>query len=324
MTRLKRNSNIELLRIVIMFMILLLHANFFTFKMPTDYSFTSFSRCFAEAFTLTPVNIFVLITGFFGTVFSVKKVLSLIFQVFFCVVPISLFLTCFGIIESDFRSIIRSFVFNEYWFINAYIGLLILTPILNVAVDHLSHRVYISSLLFFNVIAFLDAFWGVSGIQIGRGYSLIWFIFLYLLGRYVKYYQVSLSQKQLISLIVISCLCNSLLIFTFHNVNYVNPFIVIQSVSTLLLFTKFEIKSDVINWVAASTTMVYLVNLHPVLCGSIKNKLWTFYQNNNTFIFLLYTVLFCVSIFVFAIFYDKLRIFTWKKIELAFSRKQTQ
>lgn len=322
MTSLKRNSNIELLRIVIMFMILLLHANFFTFKIPTDYSFTSFLRCFAEAFTLTPVNIFVLITGFFGTVFSVKKVLSLIFQVFFCVVPISIFLTSFGIIESDFRSIIRSFVFNEYWFINAYIGLLILTPILNVAVDHLSHRVYISSLLFFNVIAFLDAFWGVSGIQIGKGYSLIWFIFLYLLGRYVKCYQVSLSQKQLITLIVISCLCNSLIIFTFHSINYVNPFIVIQSISTLLLFTKFEIKSDVINWVAASTTMVYLVNLHPVLCGSMKHKLWFFYQNNSTFIFLLYTVLFCISIFVFAIFYDKLRIFIWKRIELAFSQKK--
>lgn len=324
MSSLKRNSNIELLRIVIMFMILLLHANFFTFKMPTDHSYISFSRCFAEAFTLTPVNIFVLITGFFGTVFSVKKVLSLIFQVFFCVVPISLFLTGFGIIESDFHSIIRSFIFNEYWFINAYIGLLILTPILNVAVDHLSHRVYISSLLFFNVIAFLDAFWGVSGIGLDKGYSLIWFIFLYLLGRYVKYYQTSLSPKQLITLIVISCLCNTFLIFTFHSINYVNPFIVIQSVSTLLLFTKFEIKSDVINWVAASTTMVYLVNLHPVLCEWMKNKLWSFYQNNSTFIFLLYTVLFCVSIFVFAIFYDKLRIFIWKMIELAIPQKHTQ
>ena len=307
-----------------MFMILLLHSNFLAFGTPEDYSFRSFSRCFAEAFTLTPVNIFVLITGFFGTRLSIRKVSNLIFQVFFCVVPISLFLASFGIIEFDFRSIIRSFIFNKYWFINAYIGLLFLTPILNVAVDHLSHKVYISSLLFFYVLAFLDAFWGVSGIRIAGGYSLIWFIFLYLLGRYVKCYQPSLSKKQLITLIAISCLCNSFLIFTLHSCDYVNPFIVIQSVSTLLLFTKFEIKSDVINLVAASTTMVYLVNLHPVLWGAMENKLWSFYLNNSTFIFLLYTLLLCVSVFVFAIFYDIIRLFIWKKIELAFPKKQTQ
>ncbi len=96
MKRVDRNSSIELLRIVAMFMILLLHANFASFNAPQDVSLRSFARCLADAFTVTPVNIFVLITGYFGTRFSLNKVFSLVYQVVFCVIPISLVLIWCG------------------------------------------------------------------------------------------------------------------------------------------------------------------------------------------------------------------------------------
>ena len=268
----RRNSNIELLRIIIMFMILLLHSNFFAFGNPIGYSFISFSRCFAEAFTLTPVNIFVLITGFFGTRFTIRKSMNLIFQVFFCVVPISLILSICGIIVFDYHS----FVFHKYWFINAYIVLLVVTPVLNAATEILTQREFKSVLISFYIVIFISSIIELQGIDIKYGYSLLWFIFLYLLGRYVNHYQPSLLKKQLIALILISCLGNSILIFTLHRCDYVNPFIVIQSVCTLLLFAKFDIKSNVINTIAASTTMVYLVNLHPVLWGGYKESVMVF------------------------------------------------
>lgn len=316
-----RNSNIELLRIIIMFMILLLHSNFLAFDIPKDYSLISFSRCFAEAFTLTPVNIFVLITGFFGTHFSIRKSTNLIFQVIFCVVPISLVLLACGIIDFNYRY----FFFHKYWFINAYIGLLAFTPVLNIAVEKFTKKEFKSFLIIFYFIAFISAMVGLRGIEIAGGYSLIWFIFLYLLGRYIMIYQplFACSKNQLIVIILVICLCKSMVIFSFHSfLNYVEPFIVIQSVCTLLLFTKFAIKNNVINSIAASTTMVYLVNLHPALWEFMKIRLWSFYLNNNTFIFILYTILLCVAVFAFAIGYDKLRLFVWNKIESAFSKKQ--
>jgi len=297
-------------------MILLLHANFLAFGNPEDYSLKSFSRCFAEAFTLTPVNIFVLITGFFGTHFSIKKASNLIFQVIFCVVPISLILATCGIIDYDYHF----FVFHKYWFINAYIALLVITPVLNAAVKAFSQKEFKTCLISFYIIIIIVNYTGLRGIPINEGYSTLWFIFLYLLGRYIKKYQPTFTTKQLIAIILICCLCNSIIIFTLHYCDYINPFIVIQSVGTLLLFTKCEIKSNVINTVAASTTMVYLINLHPALWGMIQKALWSFYLNYNTFIFLLYTVLFCVAIFVFAIVYDKLRLLVWKKIELLLSK----
>ncbi len=302
----RRDSNIELLRIIIMFMILLLHANFLAFDRPEGYSFTSFSRCFAEAFTLTPVNIFVLITGFYGTHFSIRKSMNLIFQVLFCVIPISLLLIGCGVIDFKYQY----FAFHRYWFINAYIGLFALTPILNAAVERFTNKEFKTVLIVFYVIAFADYLFGIEGIEIRRGASVLWFMFLYLLGRYVKANQPSCSKKVLILIILVSCLCNAFVLAE-QQTDYVNPFILIQSVSTLLLFNQFKISSNFINKVAISTTMVYLVNLHPALWDLEQQWLLSLYQKFSVPLFLLYTVLSCVAIFVFAIVYDKLRLFVW-------------
>lgn len=317
MSNKNRNSNIELLRIIIMFMILLLHANIMAFGMPTDYSLKSFSRCFAEAFTLTPVNIFVLITGFFSTSFSVRKLVALLYQVLFCVIPISLILVACGIIDLDYRY----FVFHKYWFINAYIGLLVFTPLLNAAVAKFTIKEFKSFLVLFYIVALVGTLFGLVGVEVAGGCSLLWFMFLYLSGRYIKIYPPSFSKKQLILIILISCLCNATFIFLLRTFDYVGPFVVIQSVGTLLLFNKFKLNSSSVNNIAASTTMVYLINLHPALWG-LEQKLFLFMNQQFSIpVFLFYTVLTCLGIFCFAIIYDKLRLFTWTWINTLFSKR---
>ncbi len=312
-----RDSSIELLRIIIMFMILLLHANFLAFGLPQDYSFMSFSRSLAEAFTLTPVNIFVLITGLFGTHFSIRKIVSLVYQVVFCVVPISIILVSCGILDFDYRY----FVFHKYWFINAYIGLLAITPILNVAAEKFTKKEFKSFLIIFYVIAFIGSLIGLVGVEIAGGCSLLWFMFLYLLGRYVKMYDPMLTKKQLILIICISCLCNGLAIFLLRSFDYVGPFITVQSVSTLLLFKKFTLRSKLVNKIAVSVTMVYLINLHPALWSMEQKLLFLMNQRFSIPVFLLYVVLFCFVIFIIAIIYDRLRLFTWNKLNSTFKNK---
>ena len=93
---LQRKSNMELLRIISMFMILLLHANFYTFKAPTDIGVQSFLRIATQSATIIGVNLFVLITGYFGTSFKLTKIFGLIFQVLFAVVPVTIILYIIG------------------------------------------------------------------------------------------------------------------------------------------------------------------------------------------------------------------------------------
>ena len=305
-----RNSSIELLRIIVMFMILLLHANFLTFGPPEDYSMRSFMRCLAEACTITPVNIFILITGFFGVSFSLKKVMGLVYQVLFCVVPISLLLMACHVVPFDLDYL----DFRRYWFINAYIGLLILAPMLNAAVERMSRKTFSTFLISFYVLAFLDALICIFGINISQGYSLIWFVFLYMLGRYLGLYTPSFSPRQLLLAIALSCLGQALVLLYLHRDDYVQPFIVIQSVSTLLLFAKHRFHSKTINAIAGSVAMVYLFNLHPILLNYFRDSLIHLNGHYSMATFLMLTILFCAAIFIAAIVYDKLRLFTWRKL----------
>ena len=73
-----RESNFELLRIITMFMVLILHADFLATGTPTNDDISifpgkSFVKFFIEALTIIAVNVFVLISGWFGIHFHLKK-----------------------------------------------------------------------------------------------------------------------------------------------------------------------------------------------------------------------------------------------------------
>lgn len=87
-----RLSNMELLRIVCMFFVLVQHANFLSIGTPVQQDAAAepvgtFIRFFVEALCIVAVNVFVFISGWFGIRYSHKGVLRLFFQcVFFAVV----------------------------------------------------------------------------------------------------------------------------------------------------------------------------------------------------------------------------------------------
>ena len=86
--RKERDSNLELLRIIAMLLVLLVHANFLSLGAPSAgeifYSpVSSFFRFFVEALAIICVNVFILITGWFGIRPKVSRFCALIFQVFF-------------------------------------------------------------------------------------------------------------------------------------------------------------------------------------------------------------------------------------------------
>lgn len=81
-----RESNIELLRNISMFMILVIHANFVSLP-KIEYSelmantIPSVSRFFIESLGIVAVNVFVFISGWFGIKTRTKSVLSFIYLI---------------------------------------------------------------------------------------------------------------------------------------------------------------------------------------------------------------------------------------------------
>lgn len=88
-----RNSNIEALRIVAMFLILVIHVNFFSIGEPTTEkavtdAVPTFVSCLFQSIAYISVDLFVLISGWFGISFSIKRLAAFVFQSIFVITGI--------------------------------------------------------------------------------------------------------------------------------------------------------------------------------------------------------------------------------------------
>ena len=301
-------------------MILLLHSNFLTFGKPEGQCLLGFLRVSAQSVTIIGVNLFVLITGYFGTTFKWSKVVALVYQVLFAVVPVTVALYCVGYFKpAGAMDWIRGCMFWKYWFINAYIGLLVFTPILNAAVENLG-KVQLRNVIV-SAFALMSLFGGgmaiyLHGLDSIGGYSVWWFMELYLIGRYIRIYPITISPSQLIGVYLTGLAGTIALMWFFAVDQYDSVFITLQSVALFLLFTKLDFRSVALNWVAASVTMAYLLNLHPVGVGLFTESVKSLYAGfDASASFVMATIGFCAVFFIVSILYDKLRIASYKGLQ---------
>jgi len=136
----KRESNFELLRILSMFLIVLYHVIFHgnIIKFTTGSLQAMFE--FIKFFTMIHVNCFILIMGYFQSKseFKIKKVYSILFQVWFYNILLNSLLNGFGIVEYtniEFINAISPFNLNSYWFVYCYLIMYILSPFVNKVIE---------------------------------------------------------------------------------------------------------------------------------------------------------------------------------------------
>lgn len=189
-----RQTNFELLRLFAMFLVLIFHSDFLCTGYPNksnlDESMVqTITKIFIESSSVVCVNIFVLISGWFGIKPTIKGLLNFIFQ---CVYFLTLtyLITCLLGINKVSLHGIKSCIFllpESNWFIRAYIALYIISPILNVYLEKCNKKQLGTVLILF--FAFQTIF-GITNISIfiSWGYSTFSFIGLYLLAQYAKRY----------------------------------------------------------------------------------------------------------------------------------------
>ncbi len=279
----ERLSNMELLRIVAMFLVLLLHCNYTIIgpensKHIISTPFESFTRIFFEQLCLCSVNVFVLISGWFGIKANKKGLASLLFQVIFLAVVIMLILIPFKISIPPLRDLFKVFYFGAYyWFVPSYILLYIFSPVLNSFIENSDYAKVKRLLINFFLFEFALG-WLFDWEHFGLGYSGISFIGLYLLSRFLNKYKNNLfitTRKRtwyVLSYLMCSLMPTVITFMTlrfadygFNQLAYTSPFVIAASVSMLLLFSKFDFKSNFVNWLAASSFSMYLIQLHPMV-----------------------------------------------------------
>lgn len=322
----ERKSNIELLRIVAMLFVVLLHANYFSLGRVdiTDIIINpipAFFKAYLEQLCIVCVNVFVLISGWFGIRPTLKGGLSLLFQVFFFHILIILVLLAIGesIPASGFYRLF--YEDSPYWFVIAYLILYAVSPILNAFIETVNVRTYLSVLVSFFLLEFAFGWMSnVAGAVYNEGYSAISFMGLYLLARFLYKYAtkiITFSIPQNIMLYFLFSLLPILLFFLtkreFNYMAYTSPFVISASVFFFMAFNKMKFSNKVINYLACSSFAIYLVHLHPLVKDHFICLMRSAFEKLGG-MYILFAVSFAIILGLICMILDKVRIFVWKQI----------
>lgn len=329
-----RDSNMELLRIVSMFLVLVYHANFLSFGAPEipvcgniGNHLTAFTRLFLEAGCACCVNVFVLLSGWFGIKPKVNRLCEFLFQVFFFVAVSIVLLCIFTGHKLCFDDIKNLPMLNaSLWFPKAYLLLYILSPVLNSFVEKADKKTF--QLVLIGFFLFQTAYgWACGGVVwVQGGYSTISFIGLYLLARYFKLYTPSIIQKStsanMFAAYILVIIISAIIWYTACAIginvdrwmdSYVSPLVIAESMFLILAFSKLTIQNKAINWIASSCFAVYLLHCAPGVLSHYANIINAWNMEQPLHIFLAYTSCLVLSVYSIAIIMDKFRILLWNK-----------
>ena len=331
-----RNSSIELLRILAMFFVLVQHANFIGIGVPSGYQcinspVTTFFSFLIQSLSIVAVNVFVLISGWFGIKPSLKKIFAIIFQVlFFSLLMLVIYCIINGWTALSIKSLLKTVMVTKcYWFIKSYICLIILSPILNLFAEKASRRTLGWVLICFFVFQTVYG-WTDSAPEFIQGSSVVSFSGLYLLARYLKLYPVNflaIRKNCLISYILLSfvlALIAWLLVRLDIQIKYsvplvysfINPLVICSSVCLLFSFINTNLGiSKAINWISVSVLAVYIIHVNEFVFGPFLKAVWYIYTNYSLVVRLLLLFSFLALGFLACVLLDKCRLWCWHKIE---------
>lgn len=294
MTR-KRESNFELLRIILIIMILTLHylnANMggaLSTKNIPDTHFNYYLARLLESLCIIAVNCFILITGFFmykRDKVKIGKILNLDFIFIFYNILIYGVSIAFHITEFDEKSLIQfgnTFIQGGGWFIIIYTILYLLIPYINLVIKHINKKQF-KILLIILLIAF--SIWPtfLSNTTVKDcGYGIIQFAMMYLIGAYIAKYKK--NQKNIfvyigIYLLMASITClNSIKNIYIGTFSYNSIFNVIGSVSLFLVFSKIKLNSKLVDSIAKHTLGIYIIHVN----SFIMKYIWQYIFHSNDF-----------------------------------------
>ena len=272
-----RDSNMELLRIMAMLLVMIIHADFLTLGIPTREDLAAepmdtFMRYMIGGMSSVCVNVFVMISGWYGISFKIKRIGKLLFQTFFFVFLIFLVLVWPKGISVCLTEAKNFFLMEGYWFIAAYLLLCIMAPALNAFCEQASRSLLRNVLVAFFLYQTIFSYMGNSP-WYDDGYSPLPFLGLYLLARYLRMYPNRFSKFKKgwdifvwgVTSVIIAVLSMFLL---FHGTggrlyNYTSPLILVSSTYFFLFFTKIHFKNNVVNWLGKSCFAAFLVHMNP-------------------------------------------------------------
>lgn len=325
----QRNSLIELVRIISMFMVLMLHVNFAAIGEPTQVEaihqpLQTFVRVFFQMFANISVDLFVLISGWFSIRASAKSLTKLLYQCIFILALMYAIGLGMGKTVLSVNGILDClFMRDNAWFITSYIGLFLLSPVLNSFVEHSTERQLRLLLMTFYAFQTIYGSLYISAGFISFGYSCFSFIGLYLLARYfrlygerlMKYGSVVWATSLFIAVVMFFVsLYFGYLPISYTVLHYTSLTTVAGALGALLWIASLPAKyNKIINFIAASCFAVYLIHIClPWTTSTFLNMASEIYHRFSGVQYFATILLFMGAVFVAGIILDQPRKYSWE------------
>ena len=296
----ERNSAFEILRLIAILFIIAHHfANHggFNFAILEQTSLVVFNGAwidFIEQLGKVGVNLFLLISTYFlidNTHFRVRKFLALLLEMLTFSIIIGVIFFFVNKREFDLpwlKSVLFPFGSSAWWFMTNYLLLYLLSPLLNLGLRAMNKKAHLILIIVFLVI------WSLIPTLIQKDYAftnLGWFITIYLIGSYIRLYDVSLKMKSWLGILLsvgifltwfaIKFIFNyyykggnyylTRMLNWFNLININNSLQVVATIIMFLAFKSIKMKSiKPINFVASTCLASYLFHDH----GEIRHYLW--------------------------------------------------
>lgn len=251
-----------------------------------------------KAFSMVAVNCFVLVTGYYSSEsnrINYNKLMSLWRQVFTYSVGVYLVLVCFtDTVTFDVKMLIKMALplfTNQYWFFTVYILLMLISPYINVFVRSVDQKTYIElligTIILFSIVPSINIFGDTFGTQ--YGYSLIWFVVLYISAAYIRRFEVKKRSYGLYYIIIGCIVCIAQLLMKYAQsrkypgvvttilnlqVQYNSPLVFAAAICLFLFALNHPLNlggwERLFGKVASMSFAVYLFHEN----GAIRNLLW--------------------------------------------------
>ena len=330
----ERNSVFEFVRLLAMFMIVFEHAMLAT-SLHTENVLSAIDNIswFLEAFTICAVNLFFLLTGYFATDnrIDLKRIGKIWGKTIFYSTMIYLIALVCGqdsFSVKTFVSFLCPVTFKQYWFMQVYIVLSLISPfvirMLNTLtkVEHL-WLIGVLALFFSLHQTFIPIKYTLDQTQ---GYGIIWATVMLIIGNYFKKYENEIFSRTRASILLLGY---SIIAITVFVSNYlIVKFDIAQGVTSrgnfyaynsvtifwesLFLFGFFVKLSyrgwtnKVVNWFAGSALAVYLISSHPELLYPLWTDIFKLrIEDTNIVLFITNAVIESMITLVLCILIDK-------------------
>ena len=329
----KRNSGIELLRILSMLVIIAHHyvVNSGVLGIIDQQNTITSSSVFAMLFGCggkTGINCFVLITGYFMCTSNItmRKFLKLLGEIEFYRVMIYLLFVCSGYQPFDVASLIKTMLPVKdisTAFTSAYLVFFLFIPFLNILIHGMNKKQHLKLM---GLLVGVYSIWGSLGFNVSFNY-VTWFSVLYVIAAYIRLYPLPCFEKKnlwatlsvvsiiiswasVVALMFVAQKTGRILSWSYFFVNDCNKVLaLITGLCTFMFFKNLHFYSKSVNAISAASFGVLLIHANSDV---MRLWLWKDVLNNvevyGTDVMFIHAFLAVIGIYVISTVIDMLRI----------------